>query len=98
MVLTDWLVLGGFALILSVLLLIHRSTMLLTAQLLEEIDHRVALAIKSVIQDQLTEGIEPPNPFQQFLMGIIQQKMDPSRISRDMKGQFSPVIEITGDD
>lgn len=72
--------------------------MMLTAQLLEEIDHRVAEAIKAVVQDLQMEGLEPPNPFQQFLMGIIQQKMTGPGIARDMKGQFSPVIEINGDD
>ena len=96
-VLTDLLIVGGFALILSVLILIHRSTMMLIAQLLEEIDARVALAIKAVVQDLQLEGIEPPNPFQQLLMGFVADKMNAAKIPRDLKGQFTPVIENAKD-
>jgi len=97
MVLTDWLVLGGFALILSALFLIHRATMILMAQLLEEIDHRVAEAIKAVVQDLNIEGMEPPNPIQQIVAQVLQQKLGDQRIPRDMKGQFERVIEIDAD-
>ena len=90
--LTDLLIVGGFALILAVLILIHRSTMMMVAQLLEEIDHRVAEAIKSVVNDLQLEGIEPPNPFQQLLMGFVAEKMNAAKTPRDLKGQFTPVI------
>ena len=87
----------GFALILAVLILIHRSTMMLIAQLLEEIDARVAGAIKAVVQDLQLEGVEPPNPFQQMLLGFVADKMNAAKSPRDLKGQFSPVIEIDKD-
>ncbi len=87
----------GFALILAVLILIHRSTMMLIAQLLEEIDARVAGAIKAVVQDLQLEGVEPPNPFQQMLLGFVAEKMNAAKSPRDLKGQFSPVIEIDKD-
>ena len=87
----------GFALILAVLILIHRSTMMLIAQLLEEIDARVAGAIKAVVQDLQLEGVEPPNPFQQMLLGLVADKMNAAKSPRDLKGQFSPVIEIDKD-
>ena len=96
-VLTDLLVVGGFALILAVLILIHRSTMMLIAQLLEEIDARVAGAIKAVVQDLQLEGVEPPNPFQQMLLGFVAEKMNAAKAPRDLKGQFSPLIEIDKD-
>ena len=95
--LTDFLIVGGFALILSVLILIHRSTMMMVAQLLEEIDHRVAEAIKSVVNDLQLEGIEPPNPFQQMLMGFVADKINSAKAPRDLKGQFTPVIEMDQD-
>ena len=94
---TDLLILGGFALILSVLILIHRSTMMLIAQLLEEIDARVALAIKAVVQDLQIEGAEPINPIQQLLMGFVAEKMNAAKTPRDLKGQFTPVIEMNED-
>ena len=87
----------GFALILAVLILIHRSTMMLIAQLLEEIDARVAGAIKAVVQDLQLEGVEPPNPFQQMLLGFVAEKMNAAKAPRDLKGQFSPLIEIDKD-
>jgi sulfite exporter TauE/SafE len=87
----------GFALILAVLIAIHRSTMMLIAQLLEEIDHRVAEAIKAVVQDLQIEGIEPPNPVQQLLMGFVADKMNAAKTPRDLKGQFTPVIEMNQD-
>ena len=96
-VLTDLLVVGGFALILSVLILIHRSTMMLIAQLLEEIDHRVAKAIKAVVQDLQIEGADPVNPIQQLLMGFVAEKMNAAKSPRDLKGQFTPVIEMDKD-
>jgi hypothetical protein len=91
-VLTDLLIVGGFALILAVLIAIHRSTMMLIAQLLEEIDSRVALAIKAVVQDLQIEGAEPINPIQQLLMGFVAEKMNAAKIPRDLKGQFKPVM------
>jgi len=94
---TDMLIIGGFTLILSVLILIHRSTMMLIAQLLEEIDARVALAIKAVVQDLQIEGAEPINPIQQLLMGFVAEKMNAAKTPRDLKGQFTPVIEMNED-
>lgn len=89
--LTDILIVGGFALILAVLIAIHRSTMMLIAQLLEEIDARVAGAIKAVVQDLQIEGAEPINPIQQLLMGFVAEKMNAAKAPRDLKGQFTPV-------
>ncbi len=89
---TDLLILGGFTLILSVLILIHRSTMMLIAQLLEEIDSRVALAIKAVVQDLQIEGVEPVNPIQQLLMGFVAEKMNAAKAPRDLQGQFASVV------
>jgi len=89
---TDLLILGGFALILSVLILIHRSTMMLIAQLLEEIDARVAGAIKAVVQDLQIEGVEPVNPIQQLLMGFVAEKMNAAKAPRDLQGQFASVV------
>ena len=97
---TDFLIISGFALILAVLIAIHRSTMILIAQLLEEIDARVAGAIKSVVEDLQLEGVEPPTAIQQFIMGIVAQKMEAVNAplsSRNLKGQFSPVIEMNED-
>ena len=91
------MIVGGFALILSVLILIHRSTMILIAQLLDEIDTRIAGAIKAVVQDLQIEGIEPPNPFQQMLLGFVADKMNAAKSPRDLKGQFTPVIEMDRD-
>ena len=71
--------------------------MMLIAQLLEEIDARVAGAIKAVVQDLQLEGVEPPNPFQQMLLGFVADKMNAAKSPRDLKGQFSPVIEIDKD-
>lgn len=96
-VLTDLLVVGGFALILAVLIAIHRSTMMLIAQLLEEIDGRVALAIKAVVQDLQIEGAEPINPIQQLLMGFVAEKMNAAKTPRDLKGQFTPASVIDQD-
>jgi hypothetical protein len=97
MILTDALILGQFCVILGVLLLMQRSIMILVAQLLEEIDHRVAAAIKSVVEDLQIEGLEPPNPIQQLLFGVLQDRMSsgsPGKTPRDLKGQFANVIEI----
>ena len=96
-VVTDLLIVGGFTLILAVLIAIHRSTMILIAQLLEEIDARVAAAIKAVVQDLQLEGIEPPNPFQQLLLGFVADKVNAAKVPRDLKGQFTPVIEMDQD-
>lgn len=71
--------------------------MMMVAQLLEEIDARVAGAIQAVVQDLQLEGVEPPTAIQQFLMGLVQEKFAAAKIPRDLKGQFSPVIEMDRD-
>ena len=46
------------------------------------------------------EGIEPPNPLVQLLMSHLQSSMQgpgPGGAPRDIKGQFTPVIEMTED-
>ena len=100
MLLTDALIVAGFALTIAILVLMHRATMILSQQLLEEIDERLAHAIKSLVESLPLEGIEPPNPLVQLLMSHLQGSMQtpaPGASSRDMKGQFTPVIEIEQD-
>lgn len=97
MILTDVLIVFGFTLTIAILLLMHRATMILSGQLLQEIDSRMAEAIKSVISELPLEGVEPPSPLAQFLLGMLQQNVQAGGTPRDMKGQFSSVIEIDGD-
>jgi hypothetical protein len=101
MLLTDALVVAGFALTISILVLMHRATMILSQQLLEEIDERLAHAIKSLVESLPLEGIEPPNPLVQLLMSHLQSSMQNPGAQgspRNMQGQFTDVIEIKGDD
>ena len=58
---------------------------------------RSAGTIKAVVQDLNIEGMEPPNPIQQIVAQVLQQKLGEQRIPRDMKGQFERVIEIDAD-
>ena len=97
MLLTEALIIIDLVVTIGVLVLMHRATMILSHQMLEAIDERLAAAIKSLVEDLPLEGIEPPSPIAQFLLGMLQQNMTPPGSPRDMKGQFASVIEIDGD-
>ena len=101
MLVTDALIIAGFALTIGILVLMLRATMILSHQLLEEIDERLAHAIKSLVESLPLEGIEPPNPLVQLLMSHLQSSMQnpgSQGAPRDMQGKFTDVIEIKGDD
>jgi len=59
---------------------------------IEELDAKLALALKSTIESLPIGDIEPPNPMQMMLMQIIQDNMakNPAKvIPRDDKGLFT---------
>jgi len=97
MTLAEALIVIDLVVTIGVLVLMHRSTMILSHQMLDAIDERLAKAIKAIIEDLPLEGIEPPSPLAQFLLGMLQQKVQDGGAPRDLKGQFANVIEIDGD-
>jgi hypothetical protein len=59
---------------------------------IEELDAKLALALKNTIENLPLGDIEPPNPMQMMLMQIIQDNMakNPAKvIPRDDKGLFT---------
>lgn len=58
-----------------------------------ELDSSLAQSLQSVISELPIGDFEPPNPFQSVLAQIIQDKMTPpiiaKEVSRDEEGKFS---------
>ncbi len=102
--LMEALIIGGFALSITIQLLVLRSTHALLLQLLETLDQRIAEAIQSVLADlPLGDLPEPPSPLAQFLLGLLQDSMKGGsqgsiqELPRDLKGQFQNVVELSTD-
>lgn len=59
----------------------------------KELDFSLAEALKNVVSELPIGDFEPPNPFQQVLAQILQEKMAPpivaKEIQRDESGKFS---------
>jgi len=64
----------------------------------EELDERLALALKSVLDTLPIGDYEPPNPLQQMLMGVIQQNMAKSPLNPGGEALKSQIIESKSDD
>ena len=89
-VLVILLILQGITLI-SMLFLASRGTGLLL-NLFVELDGKIAEAITKLMQEGLPD-FEPPNPIQQMIPQVLQDKMAPpivaKEVSRDEAGKFS---------
>lgn len=55
----------------------------------EILSQELAAAIMKVAESAAMIDIEPPNPMQQLLMSLIQQRMSPSNQNRNEQGQFA---------
>ena len=61
-------------------------------EIVDELDSNLAGAIQKVVTELPLSDIEPPNPFQMFLMDMMRQKTTPGEIEvipRDTMGKFT---------
>ena len=90
-VLAVFVVLQG-ATILLTLFLASRGTGLIL-DLFQELDEKLAGAIKNLVETGGLAGIEPVNPLQQAIAQMLIGKINQELPQRDPNGQFQPKLE-----
>ena len=90
-VLAVFVVLQG-ATILLTLFLASRGTGLVL-DLFQELDEKLAGAIKNLVETGGLSGIEPVNPLQQAIAQMLIGKINQELPQRDPNGQFQPKLE-----